>query len=64
MLDAVAELDVLVTDEVSKDEGGTPTLTHDGLNEDLAASIKSIIDESIGDAEVLLGVLPWLILNV
>ena len=64
MLDAVAELDVLVADEVSEDEGGTSTLTHDGLNKDLTTAVESVIDESVGDAEVLLGVLPWLILNV
>ena len=64
MREAVAKLDVLGAYEISKDESGASTLAHAGLNKDLATAIKRISNESIGDAEVLFGILPWLIINM
>ena len=64
MRKAVAELDVLGAYEISKDESGTSTLAHAGLNKDFATAIKRISNESIGDAEVLFSVLPRLIINM
>ena len=60
-LKAVTKLDALVADEVGEDEGGTSTLTLDGVDKDLAAAIQCLVDESIRYAEEFLGVLLGLI---
>ena len=64
MREAIAKLDVLGAYEISKDESGASTLAHTRLNKDLPTAFKCIIDKSIGDAEVLFGVLPWFIINM
>ena len=64
MLQAFAKLHAFVTDHVGQNEGCTSALALEGVNEDLSAAVKGLINESICDPEVLLRVLLWLIVQL
>ena len=64
MLQAFTKLHALVTDQVGKDEGCAPALALIGVDQDLAAAVEGLINESIRDPEVLLGVLLRLVVQL
>ena len=55
-MQALAQLHALVADKVRQNEGGASALTLDRVDEDLAAAVEGLVDETICDAEVLFGV--------
>ena len=63
-LQAVAQLDTFLADHVGQDEGSAARLALDGLDKDLATALKALVDETVGDAEVLLGVLLRLVIDL
>ena len=63
-LQAITQLDSLVTDEVGQNEGRTSTLTLDRVDQNLATAAEGLIDESVCDPEVLFCVLLRLIVQL
>lgn len=63
-LQAVAQLDPLVVDQVRQDEGRAPALTLDRVNKDATAAVQALVDKPVRDPEVLLGILLWLIVDL
>lgn len=63
-LESVAELDSFIGDEVCQNEGGASALALDRVDQDLASAVQRLVDESICDAEVLLGIFLRLVVQL
>ena len=63
-LKTVLQFDTLIANQVGQNESSTSALAFNWVDKDLAATIKSLIDEAIRDAEVFLGILLRLVIDV
>ena len=63
-MESFAKLDALNVDEVSEDECRAAALALDRVDEDLATTVERFIDKSVRYAEVLLGILLRLVVQL